>query len=118
MSLLLVGVVASWLYKYVHGLPVHRWPWPIPSPKITDAGDALKVSAGVLAVFGAVLTGVYAHRKQLLAEAESRRADDETRQTVEVELSRRYSDAVTLLGSERTAIRLGGAYALARLADD
>jgi hypothetical protein len=127
--LVLVAAVASWIYRYVRGLPFSVLPWPIPSPRIADAGEALKTTAGVIALVGAVLTGVYSHRKQLLAESESRRADavEADRRTDAfitsgraemLELSRRYSEALTQLGSDRAAIRLGGAYALARLADD
>ncbi|WP_405476451.1 hypothetical protein [Streptomyces sp. NBC_00009] len=59
----------------------------------------------------AVLAGVYAYRKQLLAEGDSHRADAS-------QLSERYSTAAEQLGHEQAAVRLAGAYAMARLADD
>jgi uncharacterized protein YjbI with pentapeptide repeats len=81
--------------------------------------EAIKATTTLLGMIGMVLTGVYAYRKQRLVEAESRRADAAAARGVQAEFSRRFSEALTLLGDrERAAVRIGGAYAMARLADD
>ncbi|MFF2811792.1 pentapeptide repeat-containing protein [Streptomyces sp. NPDC058000] len=62
-------------------------------------------------MIGAVLVGVYAYRKQLIAEGDAHRADAS-------QLADRYTTAAEQLGHEKAAVRLAGVYALARLADD
>jgi uncharacterized protein YjbI with pentapeptide repeats len=79
-------------------------------PKETSL-DVLRASIGVAAFFGAVLAGVYAYRKQRLAEGDARRSDAE-------QLAARYTTAAEQLGNEKAAVRLAGVYAMARLADD
>ncbi|MFD7101919.1 pentapeptide repeat-containing protein [Streptomyces celluloflavus] len=79
--------------------------------KPVDVNDTIKTTVTVLTLIGAVLTGIYAYRKQLLAEGDSRRADAS-------QLADRYSTAAEQLGHEQAAVRLAGVYALARLADD
>jgi hypothetical protein len=64
-----------------------------------------------MAFLGALLTGVYAYRKQRLAEGDAARADAK-------QLFERYGAAAELLGDEAPEARLAGAYAMARLADD
>jgi len=108
--LVVTGVLGVWMYRFMLGRPFHPVPWPVASPRV-GADVALKNTAGIGALVGAVLTGVYAYRKQKLAEGESRRADAQ-------EFSRRYGEALTQLGGDQPAVRLGGAYAMARLADD
>ncbi|MGQ4383750.1 pentapeptide repeat-containing protein [Streptomyces sp. SAS_270] len=58
-----------------------------------------------------MLAGIYAYRKQLLAEADAHRADAS-------QLADRYTTAAGQLGHDQAAVRLAGVYALARLADD
>jgi hypothetical protein len=80
------------------------------SPR-ADNLEVIKTSLTVLAFLGALLTGLYAYRKQRLAEGDAARADAQ-------QFSERYSKALDQLGNEQPAIRLGGVYAMARLADD
>ena len=76
-----------------------------------NRGDLVRDTLGTVALFGATAAAVYAYRKQRLDEASSRRADAEG-------LAARYQDAANLLGSEQAAVRLAGAYAMGRLADE
>jgi hypothetical protein len=73
--------------------------------------EVVKTTITVTAFAGAVLAGVYAFRKQLLAEAAEHRADA-------AQLAQRYTAAAEQLGHETAAVRLAGVYAMARLADD
>lgn len=66
---------------------------------------------GVATFVFAVLTGVYAYRKQLLSEGDARREDERF-------LSSRFESATAQMGDEAAAVRLAGVYALAALADD
>jgi uncharacterized protein YjbI with pentapeptide repeats len=110
ICLAVTSVTAVIVYKFMLGQPIKSGPWPIASPHSTP-DDAFKNTAGIFALAAAVLTAAYSYRKQRLAEAESHRADA-------IEFSRRYSEALTQLGDNKPAIRLGGAYSMARLADD
>ncbi|MFF3488912.1 pentapeptide repeat-containing protein [Streptomyces sp. NPDC002701] len=80
-------------------------------PRPADVNDVLKATVTVLTLIGAVLAGLYAYRKQLLAEGDAHRADAS-------QLADRYTTVAEQLGHERAAVRLAGVYALARLADD
>jgi hypothetical protein len=73
--------------------------------------EVVKTTVTVTAFAGAVLAGVYAFRKQLLAEGDAHRADA-------AQLAERYTAAAEQLGHESAAVRLAGVYAMARLADD
>ncbi|MCA1605411.1 MAG: hypothetical protein LC775_08055, partial [Acidobacteria bacterium] len=73
--------------------------------------DLIKTTIAGMAFWGAVLAGVYAYRKQRLAEGDAHRLD--SKQFID-----RYGAAAEQLGSDAAAVRLAGAYAMARLADD
>jgi uncharacterized protein YjbI with pentapeptide repeats len=80
--------------------------------------EVVKTTLTLMAALAAVLTGVYAYRKQRLSEADGRRADaDQTRADGE-QLTQRYSTAAEQLGHDKAAVRLAGVFAMARLADD
>jgi uncharacterized protein YjbI with pentapeptide repeats len=76
-----------------------------------DVTDVIKTTVTLLTLAGAVLAGIYAYRKQLLAEGDAHRADAS-------QLADRYTTAAEQLGHQQAAVRLAGVYALARLADD
>lgn len=95
-----VGVVAYWL--------VRRLTEPTGA---LDVPDGIRLSIAILTVFGAVLAGVYAYRRQRIAEGDAHRADA-------AQFAERYSTAAGQLGHEGPAVRLAGVYAMARLADD
>jgi uncharacterized protein YjbI with pentapeptide repeats len=80
-------------------------------PKPVNINDVLKTTVTALTLVGAVLAGLYAYRKQLLAEGDAHRADAS-------QLADRYTSAAEQLGHDQAAVRLAGVYALARLADD
>ncbi|MET7843685.1 pentapeptide repeat-containing protein [Streptomyces sp. NPDC005356] len=80
-------------------------------PKPVNINDVLKATVTALTLIGAVLAGLYAYRKQLLAEGDAHRADAN-------QLADRYTTAAEQLGHGQAAVRLAGVYALARLADD
>lgn len=94
------GVVAYWL--------VRRLTEPA---ETLGVPDGIRLSIAILTVFGAVLAGVYAYRKQRIAEGDAHRADAS-------QFAERYSTAAGQLGHEGPAVRLAGVYAMARLADD
>ncbi len=88
------------------------WLWPMIGdvPK-DDLFDVVRSAATVAALVGGLYAILYAYRKQRVEEAAGHRADAEA-------LSRRYQDAAEQLGHTAAAVRLAGAYALARLADE
>ncbi|MEV7395441.1 pentapeptide repeat-containing protein [Streptomyces sp. NPDC091215] len=108
--LLVIGALSFVLYHLVYGLLSHAANSQTPR-KPVDVNDVIKTSVTVLTLIGAVLAGIYAYRKQLLAEGDAHRADAS-------QLADRYTTAAEQLGHERAAVRLAGVYALARLADD
>ncbi|MDQ1065238.1 hypothetical protein QFZ32_000677 [Streptomyces canus] len=73
--------------------------------------DLVKLSFGVVAGAGALVALVLAYRRQRVDEAGAHR--EATRLHTE-----RFSQAVDKLGSDSPVVRLGGAHALAGLADD
>ncbi|MGW3308213.1 pentapeptide repeat-containing protein [Streptomyces sp. NPDC001073] len=73
--------------------------------------DLLKLSFGVVAGTGALVALVVAYRRQRVDEAGAHR--DATRLHTE-----RFTTAVSQLGDDSPAVRLGGVHALAGLADD
>ncbi|WP_327328694.1 pentapeptide repeat-containing protein (plasmid) [Streptomyces sp. NBC_01210] len=78
---------------------------------VANTSDAIKTTLAILALTGAVLAGVYAYRKQRIAESDAHRADAN-------QFADRYTTVAEQLGHEKAAVRLAGVYALARLADD
>lgn len=94
------GVVAFWLVRQL-----------VEPTETLRALDGIRLSIAILTVFGAVLAGVYAYRKQRIAEGDAHRADA-------TQFAIRYSTAAGQLGHEGPAVRLAGVYAMARLADD
>ncbi|MFI9155707.1 pentapeptide repeat-containing protein [Streptomyces sp. NPDC053367] len=73
--------------------------------------DLVKLSFGVVAGAGALVALVVAYRRQRVDEAGAHR--DATRLHTE-----RFTTAVSQLGDDSPAVRLGGVHALAGLADD
>jgi hypothetical protein len=72
--------------------------------------NIIKLTIALGGVVGAVFTGVYAYRKQKLAEADALRSDAD-------HLLGRFSKAADQLGHADAAVRLAGVYAMAALAD-
>ncbi|WP_229068927.1 pentapeptide repeat-containing protein [Actinoplanes sp. DH11] len=107
---LVTAAVAFWAVYFLldHSLV------PAAAPGASDADRSLNVLKAALTVAtfaGAVLAGVYAYRKQRLAEGDARRADAE-------QLTGRFVKASEQLGQESPAVRLAGVYAMTSLADD
>ncbi|MDQ1293438.1 MAG: hypothetical protein QG608_1319 [Actinomycetota bacterium] len=73
--------------------------------------ELVKTTITACGFVGAVLAGLYAYRKQKIAENEAHRADAD-------QFAQRYTTAAEQLGHDQAAVRLAGVYALARLADD
>jgi len=73
--------------------------------------DLVKIALSVVAGVGGVVALVVAYRRQRLSEAA------EHRETVRL-FNERFTSACTQLGDDAAAVRLGGVYALAGLADD
>jgi uncharacterized protein YjbI with pentapeptide repeats len=86
--------------------------------KSVAPNEVVKTTLTLMAALAAVLTGVYAYRKQRLSEAGGHRADaDQTRADGE-QLTQRYSTAAEQLGHNKAAVRLAGVFAMSKLADD
>lgn len=77
----------------------------------THSETISKTTVTVLTLIGAVLAGIYAYRKQLLAEGDAHRSEAS-------QLAEPYTAAAEQFGHDQAAVRLAGVYALARLADD
>ncbi|MFJ4905454.1 MULTISPECIES: pentapeptide repeat-containing protein [unclassified Streptomyces] len=84
---------------------------PEPSIDSKTLFDMVKLSFGVVAGAGALVALVVAYRRQRVDEAGALR--ESTRLHTE-----RFTAAVTQLGDDSAAVRLGGVHALAGLADD
>ncbi|MFJ7305221.1 pentapeptide repeat-containing protein [Streptomyces sp. NPDC099088] len=110
IALTVAGAVGWVIYHYAYDhfadMAARQRP-----PKLADINDVLKATVTGLTLIGAVLAGLYAYRKQLLAEGDAHRADAS-------QLADRYTTAAEQLGHDQAAVRLAGVYALARLADD
>ncbi|MFD7228855.1 pentapeptide repeat-containing protein [Streptomyces sp. NPDC059881] len=110
LALIAVAVLSFVVYQSVHDYLAHAAASQQPR-KPVNANDVIKTTVTVLTLIGAVLAGIYAYRKQLLAEGDAHRADAS-------QLADRYTTAAEQLGHDQAAVRLAGVYALARLADD
>ncbi len=108
--LVIAGGVLVALWWWVDGQP-----WTDPAQKTTALLDVVKVTSGV-AVGGGGLFALYlAARRQRTQELElaHTEADATARRVTDL-----YATAVEQLGSEKAPVRLGGLYALERLAQD
>lgn len=96
---------------HLTGANVGIWPdeaSSLPPDRLFDLTRSTVTGAGLLAGVFAI---VYAYRKQKIEEAASHRADADS-------LGTRYQNAAEQLGNESSSVRLAGAYALSRLADE
>ncbi len=80
--------------------------------------ELIKIALAVTGGIGGVVALVVAYRRQRLNEAEHRLKEVEHRRDETKLLNERYASAVDQLGSGKAAVRLGGVYAMAGLADD
>ncbi|MEU6472510.1 pentapeptide repeat-containing protein [Streptomyces massasporeus] len=76
-----------------------------------DTYDAIKIALAVVAGVGGVVALVVAYRRQHLSEATDLREYDKA-------LIERFGAAAEQLGADQPAVRMAGAYAMARLADE
>ena len=81
------------------------------APELKRTLEAVKATLLIGALIGAVLTGLYAYRKQQLEEASELRADAQ-------ELASRFSRATDQLGHSSAAVRLAGVFSMSALADE
>ncbi|GAA4995748.1 hypothetical protein GCM10023335_05120 [Streptomyces siamensis] len=110
VALIAAGALGWVIYHYAYDHFAQAAADQEPS-KPVNINDVLKATVTALTLIGAVLAGLYAYRKQLLAEGDAHRADAS-------QLADRYTTAAEQLGHDQAAVRLAGVYALARLADD
>lgn len=76
--------------------------------------DIIKTGLAIGAGAGALITLMYSVRRQLLAEEMARDVKDDAAEKRVIEL---YAKGVEQFGSDKLPVRLGGLYALERLAD-
>jgi hypothetical protein len=109
-TVLLVALAIGSVYQVLQGL--HPMV-PGSSKKVMPASsvDVMKATIAIVALVGAALGGLYAYRKQRLAEGDARRSDAD-------QFATRYTSAADQLGHKAPSARLAGVYAMARLADD
>lgn len=107
LALLLALAVGYGIYEFLHSLASRE---ATPENPVA-AHEVIRTALATLTLAGAVLAGVYAYRKQRLAESDAHRADDK-------QLAERFTTAADQLGHDQAAVRLAGVYAMARLADD
>jgi uncharacterized protein YjbI with pentapeptide repeats/membrane protein implicated in regulation of membrane protease activity len=80
--------------------------------------DLVKLAFGVVAGAGALVALVVAYRRQRVDEDGARREEEAaSRETTRLH-TERFTTAVSQLGDDSAAVRLGGVHALAGLADD
>jgi hypothetical protein len=77
----------------------------------SDTYDAIKIALAVVAGAGGVVALVVAYRRQHLSETADAREYDKA-------LIERFGAAAEQLGADQAAVRMAGAYAMARLADE
>jgi hypothetical protein len=82
-----------------------------PSWTVQNTLDTLKIVLSVVAGIGGVAALTFAYRKQNLGEAAEWREDTKL-------FNERFGRAADQLGSDKSAVRLAGVYAMAGLADD
>jgi len=111
---LLVAAGAGFLLWWGLGRPDFRGGTLNPRERLELIKIALAVTGGI----GGVVALVVAYRRQRLNEAEHRLKEVEHRRDETKLFNERYASAVDQLGSDKAAIRLGGVYAMAGLADD
>src|SRR4051794_9787006 len=90
-------------------------PTPLSSSQLYDG---LKISLTTIAGIGGVIALVVAYRRQRFAESEHDRAEAAARREETRLFTDRFERASEQLGSDKAAVRLAGAYAMAELADD
>jgi uncharacterized protein YjbI with pentapeptide repeats len=101
-----VLLASAWLLLHGFGGVLH-----LGHLRASEQLDIVKISLSVVAGVGGVIALTVAYRKQQLGEAAHGRE--------EVKLfTERFGACVAQLGDDSPAVRLGGAYALAHLADD
>ncbi|GHA55911.1 hypothetical protein GCM10010303_79720 [Streptomyces purpurascens] len=90
------------------GAPRVQVPGPL---RPSDTYDAIKIALAIVAGGGGVVALVVAYRRQHLNETTDAREHDKA-------LIERFGAAAEQLGAEQPAVRMAGAYAMARLADE
>lgn len=121
MVTLILALVLGWLlfagFARLSGDGVSWW-WPNKSSIKGNLFDVTRSTVTAAGVFAGVFAIVYAYRKQRVEEAAGLRADAAALADAKKDFSRRYQDAAEQLGHDKAAVRLAGAYSMARLADD
>ncbi|MGV9700814.1 pentapeptide repeat-containing protein [Streptomyces sp. NPDC003483] len=113
-------VISAWLlFNWLIGSPPRESPKPL---DVTTQLELAKLAFATVAGLGALVALVTAYRKQRIDEAAQILARQVARDTTHDATERRITDlfgqSVEQLGHEQAAVRLGGLYALERLAQD
>jgi uncharacterized protein YjbI with pentapeptide repeats len=107
-----IGLTVATGFSYVFGAVIYRTrtPWAYAQDPTASGVDVLRLAFYATAGLGAVAALVVTYRKQALIEQQ---ADD----TDQVTFAERFQRATEQLGSPHAAVRMGGVYAVASLAD-
>ncbi|MBN6035102.1 pentapeptide repeat-containing protein [Amycolatopsis sp. 195334CR] len=124
LVLAVAAVVLLWLWRWIDGLAMAN-----SKDRATAQLDAVKIAASIVVAGGGVFALYLAARRQRTQEEELRVRHTELAQRDRTQLhaeqdararqvTEQYTKAVEQLGHERAAVRLGGLYALERLAQE
>ncbi|MEO7193791.1 MAG: hypothetical protein ABIZ05_03070 [Pseudonocardiaceae bacterium] len=87
--------------------------------KYQDLAEVVKIAMTVVAGIGGTVALTVAVRKQKLAERQHELSEEEVKRQDRRILNERFQNSIEQLGkTESAAVRIGGAYSLAKLADD
>jgi uncharacterized protein YjbI with pentapeptide repeats len=104
------GLIIAGLWWFGIGTRVH-------GSSDTAAVEIIQLSFAFVAGIGGCVGLTVAYRRHLLDERAESREDSAQRREQSAHFTERFGAALTQLGSERFAVKLGGVYAMAALAD-
>ncbi|MFE3497581.1 pentapeptide repeat-containing protein [Streptomyces sp. NPDC059175] len=113
-------VVITWfMFNWLIGSPPKASPKPL---EVTTQLELAKLAFATVAGLGALVALVTGYRRQRIDEAAQilaqKTASDTAHDAAERRITELYGQSVEQLGHEHAAVRLGGLYALERLAQD
>lgn len=113
----MIGCLVAWGLWAMLGRPAVAPSQPGTLTPI-DIFDGIKIALTVVGGIGAVIVLVVVYRHQVYNEREHAWAADAAKRADVKVYTERFGSAADQLGSDKTAVRLAGAYAMASLADD
>lgn len=100
------------------GAPIQWWRAKLGDMEPVDVADLARATATLAALFGGLFAAIYAYRRQRIAEAAGRQADEESFRETGRQITERFSRSAEHIGHDNRAVRVGGLSALERIAKD